>query len=104
MNRGLKTMDTPLPPDLEKFVDGLIEAGDYRSVPDAVQAGLRLLQERQRRREAARTRLRDSIQEAEDALKSGCFKDYSEEELGRLVDEIEAQGRRLLQRPESGAA
>jgi antitoxin ParD1/3/4 len=53
------TRAVTLPPDLEAFVDARVEAGDYGSTDEVVQAALVLLRER----ESERTRFNTLIDE-----------------------------------------
>ena len=50
-----------LPPDLERFAEETVAAGRYRTVSDALAAGLRLLQ----RQEEARAKFNASLEDAE---------------------------------------
>lgn len=55
MSRERKTRNVSLTPELEAFIDGRVVTGRYRSASEVVRAALRLLEEDERRREAAQS-------------------------------------------------
>ena len=56
-------MTLSMPPDLDAFVHRTVAAGIYESEEAVVVAGLRLLQERERRLEELRNELRPALEE-----------------------------------------
>jgi len=48
---GRTTMNISVTPELEAFVKGLVESGQYQSVSEVFRAGLRLLREKERLRQ-----------------------------------------------------
>ncbi len=55
------TLNVSLTPELQSFIDARIETGRYQSASEVVREGLRLLEERELRREAALADLREKI-------------------------------------------
>jgi antitoxin ParD1/3/4 len=53
-----KTRNVSLTPELEAFVDDRVACGRYRSASEVVRAGLRLLEEDERRRGGIRPKRR----------------------------------------------
>ena len=79
--------------DFQPFVEREILSGKFRSPTEVVEAGLRLLQERERRLEA----LRDEIQEGLDSLDDGQGILLSDELAQHTFFEaIKSEGRALL--------
>jgi antitoxin ParD1/3/4 len=56
-------MTVSMPPDLDAFVHQAVAAGLYESEEAVIVAGLRLLQERNRRLEELRAELRPALEE-----------------------------------------
>lgn len=67
-SRDTKSVHASITPELEKFVEKLVESGRYSSRSEAVRAALRLLEDRERLREMKLASLREKIQEG---LESG---------------------------------
>jgi antitoxin ParD1/3/4 len=57
-------MTISLPPEMEAFIRSQVESGRYASSSEVIRAGLRLLQDQEREREARRDALRAWIDEA----------------------------------------
>jgi antitoxin ParD1/3/4 len=74
-----------MPPELDAFVHQAVATGVYESEEAVVVAGLRLLQERERRLEELRAELRPALEE----LDRG-------ERIPLDFEEIKARGRRRL--------
>jgi antitoxin ParD1/3/4 len=75
-----KNTSVTLTPHFEGFIAEQIAAGHYASASEVVRAGLRLIEERERRLQS----LRDAIIEGEE---SGIAKDF---DFDRFIDEIDA--------------
>jgi antitoxin ParD1/3/4 len=58
-------MDVSLTPYMESYIRRKIEAGHYRSASDVIRDALRLMEERDRHREAALAGLRGDTREEE---------------------------------------
>ena len=87
-------MDVQLTPDQEAFVRQGIERGEFNHPADAVRAALRLWEERER----SRAEIRAAFDEAEADLASGRYRDYSDETLPGLAEEIKREARAQRQR------
>jgi antitoxin ParD1/3/4 len=55
------TLNISLTPQLESFINARVASGRYQSASEVVREGLRLLHEREERRQAALEELRQSI-------------------------------------------
>ena len=73
-----KGVSVSMTPELEKFVDQLVDSGRYNSRSEAVRAALRLLEDQERLREIKLEALRDKIQEG---LESGPAAPLDMEEI-----------------------
>jgi antitoxin ParD1/3/4 len=69
------TLNISLTPELERFVAARVESGRYQSASEVVREGLRLLEEREERRQAA-------LQQVKEMIEAG----YAEAERGELLD------------------
>ena len=67
-----------LPQEHSDFIDAKVKSGTYASGSEVVRAGLRALQEKEKRLE---TWLREEVVPTYDALKEGRAKTYSADEL-----------------------
>lgn len=66
-------MNVSLTPELERFVNGLVESGDYQTASEVVREGLRLLMDEQQRRAAAIEGLRSQIKAGIEQADRGAF-------------------------------
>jgi antitoxin ParD1/3/4 len=74
----------------EGFIEKLIESGRYSTASEIIRHGLRIIEEREQRREAKLEWLRKEIQKG---LDSGPSREF---EPKALAEEIKARGRRHL--------
>lgn len=82
-----------LPPDLEKFVLDQLAAGKYQSSADVLCDAVRLLRERELRREELRSEIDRGIRQ----LETGEFVELdSDAALEAFFDDSEARGRQRL--------
>jgi len=72
----------------ESFIESLIESGRYSTASEVMRDGLRLVEEREQRRQAKLEALRAEIQKGFD---SGPM-----EEVGDMFKRIKAEGRKRL--------
>lgn len=70
-----KTMTVSLTPELEAFVASRVESGQFVSASEVVREGLRLLEEREERRNAELGRLRRDIQVGLEQARAGELTD-----------------------------
>jgi antitoxin ParD1/3/4 len=89
---------TSLPPDLEKFVHDQLASGKYQSSADVLTDAVRLLRDRELRREELRTEIDRGIRQ----LEAGeCVDLDSDAALEAFFDDADARGRkRLSARPD----
>jgi len=65
------TMNVSLTPALEKFVASRIARGRYQTASEVVREGLRLLEEQERRRDAAFKTLKNKLRRAAEQAERG---------------------------------
>lgn len=82
-----KTLTVSLTPELEEFVSSRVDSGKFVSASEVVREGLRLLEDREARREAELDRLRRDVRVGLDQARAGELVDGEEvfEELERRV-------------------
>lgn len=85
-------MEIHLTPDQEAFIRHAIEAGRLHRAEDAVQEGLSLWEERERRRAA----ILAAVDSAEASLARGEGRPITQESMGKLADEVKQRGRARL--------
>jgi len=80
-----KTLTVSLTPALERFVTSRVSSGKFVSASEVVREGLRLLEEREARREAELARLRGEVRVGLEQARAGRLVDADEvfEELER---------------------
>lgn len=81
-----------LPTDLAEFVERELQSGKYTSEEELICEALRLLRERERRKDD----LREEILPALDRLDRGEGKIYNEDELRQMAEDVKIRGRQLL--------
>ncbi len=64
-------MNVSIPSELEQFIDAQVTSGRYRSTNELIQDALRLLQEREARRQALREEIGKKIDEGWEAAERG---------------------------------
>ena len=74
----------------ESFIESLLESGRYSTASEVMRDGLRLVEEREQRRQAKLEALRAEIQKGFD---SGLAEEV---DLGEWIKEIKARGRQQL--------
>jgi antitoxin ParD1/3/4 len=72
----------------EGFIEGLLESGRYSTASEVIREGLRLLEEREERRQAKLEALRAEIQKG--------FDSGPAEEVGDMFERIKSEGRKRL--------
>jgi antitoxin ParD1/3/4 len=72
----------------EGFIEGLIKSGRYATASEVMREGLRLLEEREERRNAKLEALRAEIQKGIDSGPA--------EEVGDMFERVKAEGRKRL--------
>ena len=87
--RAMPTRNINLTDRLDRFVETSVRTGRYQNASEVVREGLRLLQQRQQEDMLKLRRLRQAIQEAEDALARGEYRDIN---LGELPEFLAGLG------------
>jgi antitoxin ParD1/3/4 len=90
----MPTRNVSLTEYLDRFVEANIEAGRYQNASEVVREALRLLEQKQREDQIRLERLRQAIQEGEDALARGDYVDVSVEDLGEFLAGLGETSRR----------
>ncbi len=87
-------MTVSLTPELESFVSSRVESGKFVSASEVVREGLRLLEEREARRDAELARLRRDVQLGLEQARAGELVDGEEvfAELERRMAEPRRDG------------
>ena len=81
----------------ERFVAELVAGGSYSSASEVIRAGLRLLDDQERLREARLEALRGDIGVGIDDLENGRFVELTTgEDVDTFFDNVAARGRRRL--------
>ena len=86
-------MNVSLTPELEKLVQDKVASGLYQTASEVIREGLRLLKERDERRQAA---VREAIQEGLTQLDRGAYHDYTDATLKDLAQTVKQRGRERL--------
>ncbi len=88
-------MDISLTPELEAYVNEMVRSGRFLSAGEVVREALRLLEERDRRKELDLAELREKVAAGLEQLDRGEAWDLPDD-IEEAVQEIESQGRRRL--------
>ena len=91
-------MPDSIPADLNQFVQQEVATGKYQSETEVICHGLRLLREREQRRE----QLRDDVNRGIEQLDSGEFTEYDDDSLRERFEQIKSEGRKRLAEREMG--
>jgi len=84
-------MEVKLTPSQEVLIQRAIEQGRYRSAEEAVRDAMARWEERERQR----IDLTTGIGRAEMELNSGCYRDYTDDTLALLAEELKREAREL---------
>lgn len=90
----MPTRNVSLTEYLDRFVEANIETGRYQNASEVVREALRLLDQRQQEDRIRIERLRQAIQEGEEALARGDYVDVSVDELGEFLAGVGKTSRR----------
>ena len=85
----VQDMNVRLTPDQEAFIRQGIERGEYRDSTDAVREALLMWEERQR----SRSEIRLALEESEADIAASRYRDYTDETLPQLAEEIAREAR-----------
>jgi antitoxin ParD1/3/4 len=73
----------------EQFIEGLIASGRYSTASEIIRDGLRIIEEREQRREAKLEALRAAIQE-------GLDSPSEEVDIDEMIEDVKRRGRQRL--------
>jgi antitoxin ParD1/3/4 len=79
------TINISLTPEFEKFVESQVASGRYKSASEVFRDGLRLLQEREEKRDAALDEVRRKVRQGLESAKRGELFD-GEEVLREILE------------------
>jgi antitoxin ParD1/3/4 len=85
-------MNVSLTPELEKLVNGKVSSGMYHTASEVIRDALRLLQERDQRREAELASVRAKVNTGWEQLERGEGRPFDD----AAVERIKAAGRQRL--------
>ncbi len=90
----MPTRNISLTDRLDNFVETSVTKGHYQNASEVVREGLRLLQQRQQEDMLKLRRLRKAIQEGEDALARGDYRDLDVAELPKFLASLGVTGKK----------
>ena len=85
-------MTVNIPAEHQQFVQAVIKRGSYQSEDEVVCEALRLLRKREKRIEELRIKLQPAVER----LKRGEGIELDENSLGPFLEDIKAEGKRIL--------
>ncbi len=85
-------MNISLTPELEGFVNGLVESGDYYSASEVIRDSLRLLKEQDALKEIKIEELRREIRKGKSDIAEGRYKTIS------TPEEMKALGKSIIEK------
>ena len=88
------TIHISLTPEFEKFVEAEVASGRYQSASEVFREGLRLLQDREKKRQVALEEVRKKVRQGLEAVKRGELFDG-----GDVLREILGESRRRRKAP-----
>jgi antitoxin ParD1/3/4 len=85
----MPTRNVSLTEYLDRFVEANIEAGRYQNASEVIREALRLLEQKQQEDRMRIERLREAIQEGEEALARGDYDLVELDELGEYLARLD---------------
>ena len=89
-------MNVSLTPKLDELVQAKVASGLYNSASEVIREALRLLDERDRVREARIGELRTELGLGLEQLERGQAREYNKNSLKKVADAVKANGRKRL--------
>jgi antitoxin ParD1/3/4 len=86
-------MNVSLPKELEKFVDQKVESGRFSSASEVVRAGLRLLEEDDKRKSVLFSTREDLEKKLMEGIESGPAKSMTQKDWKKLRSRVRAQSK-----------
>ena len=89
-------MNVSLTPKLDELVQAKVASGLYNSASEVIREALRLLDERDRLREARIGKLRTELAVGLEQLERGQAREYDKNSLKQVADAVKANGRKRI--------
>ena len=89
-------MNVSLTPKLDELVQAKVASGLYNSASEVIREALRLLDERDRLREARLGELRTELAVGLEQLERGHAREYDKKSLNKVADDVKASGRKRM--------
>ena len=83
-------MNVSLTPELDRYVEGKVKSGRYRSASEVLRESLRIMQQVEEERQARLTALRREIDRGVDELDRGLGMD-GDQAFAQVLEEIERE-------------
>ncbi len=90
-------MNVSLTPTLEDLINRKVASGLYNSASEVVREGLRLLEERDQRRELRLQELKKQIAAGVEQIEGGQYTEYDSDSLNEMFDQVKTNGRKKLE-------
>ena len=87
-------MKIDISPELAERIQRLVDCGNYESIEIVLDKAVCLLEEDNLQYEKELAKVRAMLKEAEDDVKQGRYRMYTDENLHELFDEIKREGRK----------
>jgi len=86
----MPTRNISLTPELDAFIDSVVEAGEYQNASEAVRDAIRALQQRRREDAVKLEALRAQVRAGVEALEQGRFTEVDDGGLDGFLDGLTA--------------
>ncbi len=87
-------MKIDISPELVERIQRLVDCGEYHSIEAVIERAMCLLEEDEAEYEKELAKVRAMLKEAEEDMKQGRYRVYTDENLHELFDEIKREGRK----------
>lgn len=94
-------MNVSLTPKLDELVQAKVASGLYNSASEVIREALRLLDERDRLREARIGELRAELAVGFEQLERGQSREYDKNSLMQVAESVKANGRKRIGKQEN---
>lgn len=84
----MPTRNISLTPEQDAFIDGVLEAGEYRNASEAMRDAIRALQQRRAEEALKLDKLRVAIQQGVAALDRGEYTEVEDKDLDACLDAL----------------
>ena len=87
-------MKIDISPELAERIQRLVDCGNYQSTNHALESAVQLLEEYEIENEHELAIVRGMVRESAKAMERGDYKEYTDENLHELFDDVKRRGRR----------